>query len=152
VGGGVGSESVDGSTEPSERPSQKLEPGEIRARLQALLAARDEIDWAYVFGSFLDGPGYHDIDVGVYLRLPLPRQQVFDYEMELSVGLTMTLHTQMDVHVLNDAPMGFQHAILQGEPLIVRDQDRLADFIERIGWEVMEFAHHAEDYLREVLS
>ena len=145
-------ESMDDSSEPSERPSQKLEPGEIRARLLALLMPRDEIDWAYVFGSFLDGSGYHDIDVGVYLRPPLPREQVFDYEMELSVRLTMALHTTVDMHVLNDAPMGFQHAVLQGEPLIVRDQDRLADFIEYTSWEVMEFAHHAEDYLREVLS
>ena len=143
---------MDDSTQGDEHLGQRPQPEEVRARLQTLLAARDEIDWAYVFGSFLDGPGYHDIDVGVYLRPPLLRGQVFDYEMELSVGLTMTLHTTMDVHVLNDAPMGFQHGVLQGEPLFVRDQDRLDGFIEHIGWEVMEFAHHAEDYLREVLT
>lgn len=131
---------------------QQLAPEAIRVRLRELLAARAEIDWAYVFGSFLDGPGYHDIDVGVYLRPSLPREQVFDYEMELSVKLTLALHTTVDAHVLNDAPMGFQHSVLQGEPLIVRDQDRLEGFIEHIGWEVMEFAHHAEDYLREVLT
>lgn len=143
---------MDGSIEPSERPSQKLEPGEIRARLQALLAARDEIDWAYVFGSFLDGPGYHDIDVGVYLRPALSHEQVFDYEAELSVRLTMTLHTMMDVHVLNHASIGFQFSVLQGEVLMARDQDRFSDFIEYIGVEVSEFAYHAERYLQEVLS
>lgn len=118
----------------------------------AFLTPRNEIDWAYVFGSFLDGSGYHDIDVGVYLSPPLPREQVFDYEMELSVGLTMALHTTVDVHILNDAPMGFQASALQGEPLLVRDEKRLTDFIEGVGSAIAEFAHHAEDYLQGVLT
>ena len=143
---------MDNSSQSSEKPSQKPEPGEVRARLLAFLATRDEIDWAYLFGSFLDGPGYHDIDLGVYLRPALPREQVFDYETALSVRLTMTLHTMVDAHVLNHAPIGFQHAVLQGELLMVQDQDRLSDFIENVGAEVSEFAFHVEHYLQEVLS
>ena len=143
---------MEGSIELREHLDRGLAPAEIRARLQTFLAARDEIDWAYVFGSFLDGPGYHDIDVGVYLRPALSREQVFDYEAELSVRLTMTLHTMMDVHVLNHASIGFQFSVLQGEVLMARDQDRFSDFIEYIGVEVSEFAYHAERYLQEVLS
>ena len=138
--------------EQNEPIDQRLAPDIARVRLREWLAARGEIDWAYLFGSFLDGPGYHDIDVGIYLHPPLPRDQVFAYEMDLSTRLTMALHTTVDMHVLNDAPLGFQYSALQGEPLLVRDQERLTDFIEHVGSAISEFAHHAERYLQEVLT
>ena len=124
----------------------------LRNQLRQLLAARPEIDFAYLFGSFADELPYHDIDVAVFLQPAPAPSAIFDYEMELSVQLTLAVHVSVDVHVLNGAPAGFQHAALQGELLLVRDEDRLTDFIERVGHEVMEFAHHAETYLREVLS
>ncbi len=130
--------------------SQDLE--EIRPRLRALLAAHPEIDFAYLFGSFADGLPHRDVDVGIFLRPESITDAVFDREMTLSVALTLALHTDIDVHVLNGAPLGFQQTVLRGEPLLMRDEQRLTDFIERVGWEGMEFAHHAEDYLREVLT
>ena len=135
-----------------EYADQRSAPEEVRPRLREVLAARGEVDWAYLFGSFLDGVGYHDIDVGLYLRPSLPRDQVFEYEMDLSTKLTMALHTPVDVHVLNGAPLGFQASALQGELLLVRDEERLTDFIEGVGSEIAAFAHHAEDYLQEVLT
>ncbi len=134
--------------QPAQRPTLE----QLRAFLQLRLADRAEIDWAYLFGSVLDRPDYHDVDVGVYLRPALSRDQAFEYEMDLSTRLTLELHVAVDVHVLNDAPLGFQVSVLQGEPLLVRDEERLTDFIERVGWEVSEFAYHAERYLQEVLS
>lgn len=131
---------------------QRPTPEQIRAQLRERLAARAEVDWAYLFGSVLDGPGFNDVDVGVYLRPALPREQVFDYEMELSARLTLDLHVAVDVHVLNGAPRGFQMSALRGEPLLVRDEEQLTDFIERVGLEVAEFAHHAERYLQEVVT
>lgn len=136
----------------SEQIDQRPAPEIIRSRLRECLAARNEIDWAYLFGSFLDGPGYHDIDVGLYLRPALPRDQVFVYEMDLSTDLTMVLHAPVDIHVLNGAPLGFQVSALRGELLLVRDEERLTDFIESVGSATAEFAHHAEDYLQEVLT
>lgn len=136
----------------AQQPEPRPTPDQLRTRLRERLAGRVEIDWAYLFGSALDGPGYNDVDVGVYLRPALRRDQVFDYEMDLSARLTLALHVAVDVHVLNGAPRGFQISALQGEPLLVRDDERLTDFIERVGLEVAAFAHHAERYLQEVLS
>ena len=130
----------------------RLDPAELRARLRELLAAHAEIDFAYLFGSFADGLPYHDVDVAVFLRPAPAPATVFDYEMDLSVALTLALHVEVDVHVLNGAPRGFQHAVLHGQPLLVRDEERLTDFIEEIGLEVMEFAYLADLYLREVLT
>jgi predicted nucleotidyltransferase len=131
-----------------ERP----DPAQLRAKLGDLLAAHAEIDFAYLFGSFADGAQYHDVDVAVFLRPAPAPAMIFDYAMDLSVQLTLALHVAVDVHVLNGAPRGFQHAVLQGQQLLVRDEERLTDFVEEVGTEVMEFAHLADLYLREVLT
>lgn len=129
------------------------ERAELVERLRQQLLARPEIDFAYLFGSFIADVAYHDIDVGVYLHpADLSRAAIFDYEMDLSTALTMALRKTVDVHVLNGAPLGMQHTILQGALLFARNEERLTDLIERVAGEVMDFAYHAEVYLREVLT
>jgi predicted nucleotidyltransferase len=123
----------------------------MRSRLSQSLAAHPEIDFAYIFGAFAGGMAYRDMDVAVFLRPAPALTTVFDYEMDLSVELTLALHVDVDVHVLNNAPRGFQYAVLQGRPLLVRDQERLTDFIEGLGTNVIELAYLDDLDLRDVL-
>jgi predicted nucleotidyltransferase len=126
------------------------EPAKQRSELGRLLAAHAEVDFAYLFGSLASRTAYYDVEVAVLLR-PAPEiTTVSEYEMELSAELTRALHVDVDVHVLNNAPQGFQHAVLQGRPLLVRDQDRLIDFVEGVGPEAAEIAYLDELDLRDV--
>lgn len=119
-------------------------------RLRQLLEVRPEINFAYVHGSFIDEVAYHDMDVALYLD-PSPADP-FDYEMALSVELTRALRLPVDVHVLNGAPLGFQHQALRGKLLFARDEEVLTDFIERVAWEYMQFSHYLRDYLEAVTT
>lgn len=124
---------------------------ELRERLRERLSSRPEISFAYLHGSSTEGIPFRDLDVAVYLR----SSQVgdpFDYETALSVELTRELSFPVDVHVLNGARLGFQHRALQGEPLLVRDEDRLTCFIERVARQYMEFAYLGRRYLLDVTS
>jgi predicted nucleotidyltransferase len=125
---------------------------DVRYRLREELDAKEEIIFAYLHGSFAEGLPFHDVDVAVYLDLAVAMvTNIFDYEMNLSVELTRILRFLVDVHVLNGAPLGFQHNVLQGEVLLVRDEDELTDFIERVSLEYMDFAYLGRRYLLEVL-
>jgi hypothetical protein len=73
-------------------------------------------------------------------------------KMALSVELTRALRLPVDVQVLNGAPLGFQHSVLQGELLFAQDEMILTDFIEHVGWEYMQFSHHLRDYLKAVTT
>lgn len=119
--------------------------------LRERLAARPEIVFAYLHGSFAEGLSYHDIDVAVYLDSSW-NGDIFEYEMALSSELTLALHVTVDVHVLNGAPLGFCHAVLQGQLLFARDQQVLADYIERVSLAIMDFEHLSRVYLHEVLT
>ncbi len=126
----------------------------IRQRLEAALAMHPEIAFAYLHGSFLDQDlPFHDVDLAVYLNPDWAvERDLFEYEMALSVALTLTLHITIDVHVLNQAGLGFQHSVLShGEPFFSRDDERLTAFIEQVGLDYIAFSHHAEDYMREVM-
>jgi predicted nucleotidyltransferase len=116
------------------------------------LEQRPEIRFAFLHGSALEGLPYHDLDVALYLEPTHPAaDDSFDYEMRLSVELTQALRFPVDVHALNQAPLGFQHCAVQGELLLVRDADQLSDYLEDIARRYMEFALLGRAYLLEVL-
>ena len=71
--------------------SQLRDPELLRVELSRLLAARPEIDCACLFGSFVGGGPYHDIDVAVFLRPAPPASTLLDYEMDLQVYLQEVL-------------------------------------------------------------
>jgi hypothetical protein len=119
-------------------------------RLCDFLKQYPEIVFAYLFGSFVEGLDYHDIDVGVFLQ-PVP-EDIFEYEMALSIALTRKLHKSVDVHVLNHASLGFHHSVLRGELLFAQEEDSLTDFIEHVNGEYMEFSYHIQEYLKAVTT
>jgi len=124
-----------------------------RQQLQRCLELHPEIRFAYLHGSALEGLPYHDLDVALYLEPTHPAaHDSFDYEMRLSVELTQALGFPVDVHALNQAPLGFRHYAVQGELLLLRDADQLSDYLEAIARRYMEFAPLGRAYLLEVLK
>lgn len=128
---------------------------DLRRQLQTALESHREVVFAYLYGSFLDEVlPYHDVDVAVYVDPNWASgQDLFEYEMTLSVDLTLALHVPADVHVLNEAPLGFQHNVLyRGEVLFSRDDERLTNLIEQVGLQYIEFSYYVREYLQEVTS
>jgi hypothetical protein len=118
--------------------------------LGRLLAAHPEVDFAYLYGPLASGLAYYDLEVAVFLRPSPAPAALADYEMDLSVEFTRKLQVDVAVHVLNSAPRGFQHAVLQGRLLLIRDEDRLIDFFKEVGPEAAELAYLDEFDLRDV--
>ncbi|HSJ57149.1 MAG TPA: nucleotidyltransferase domain-containing protein, partial [Anaerolineae bacterium] len=118
------------------------DPGRVAERSQRLreaLAALDEVRFAYLHGSAAEGLAYRDLDVALYLDPAHPAAgDSFDYEMDLSVDLTRRLTFPVDVRVLNRAPLGFQQAVTTGVILVVRDEEELFGYIERVAMERMD--------------
>jgi predicted nucleotidyltransferase len=125
-------------------------PAKLRCGLRRLLAAHAEVDFAYLFGSLANEMAYYDVEVAVFLRPAPAPEAVSDYEMDLSAELTRALDVDVDVHVLNNTPQGFRYAVLQGRPLLVRDEERLIDFVEGMGPEATELGYLDEFDLRDV--
>ncbi len=115
------------------------DPETILETLAAHLSRHPEILFAYAHGSLVDGvPIYRDVDVAVYVDPAWAQgRDLFAYEMDLAVRLTVDLHREIglrvpvDIQILNRAPLLFRmHVIRDGRLLFARDEAALADFVE----------------------
>ena len=86
------------------------------AHIETVLNRRSDVLFGVVFGSFLDGEAFRDIDVGIWTTVsPGPRVDV-----ELAAALSETLGVPVDVRRINDAPTPFLFHVLRGRPVAVR--------------------------------
>ncbi|MDN7025444.1 nucleotidyltransferase domain-containing protein [Methanoculleus sp. FWC-SCC1] len=122
-------------------------------RLAALLSKREEILFAYVFGSFPRG-AFRDIDIGIFLQDGSSGvSDPLRYETTLELDLGEIAGVPIDVRVLNAAPLPFAYSVLQsGEVLVSRDERVRCEFVCRIYAEYHDFAYYRKRYRREALG
>jgi len=97
--------------------------------IEGALGPLDLVILGYLYGSFLSGPEFEDVDVGVVLSQDLAPYERFKYAMEIGRVLerALTPRHEVDVKILNAAPIGFQYEVIRtGTPAFVRDgRDRV---------------------------
>lgn len=110
-------------------------PADERVRLtralQRALSMEPGIVFAYLHGSFAMGAPFHDVDVAILAEeasAGLPSRM-----LDLTDRLSQHTGYPVDVRALNDAPVAFQFRVLHGTQLVSRNDERLADMIERVG-------------------
>jgi len=118
----------------------------VRAIKDRLLQEPD-ILFAYLHGSFLTEESFRDIDIGVLTCVP----KGLSFESDLSFELSKALGYDIDVRVINDAPVAFQMAVLRdGRLLLSQNDDVRADFIEKVGRRYRGYAHFRNVFMEAV--
>jgi len=93
----------------------------IVERLRYYLEKRQNLLFAYVYGSFVTADRFRDIDVAVYLKdaSSTPIQAELEIEAELS---HIIKNYRIDVRILNNAPLSFRYNVIKsGEPIAAVD-------------------------------
>lgn len=131
-----------------EKPNKKAIGEDIRRVLEKHL----EISFAYLHGSFIKGNAFHDIDVAVYIEV-LP-ESVLEYEIRMETELRKAVGGYIiDVRVLNTSPLSFKYNVIKdGIVLLVRDDDKRADFEETTIAAYLDFLPYRNMYLEETLG
>lgn len=102
----------------------------IRSILEEAIGSIKEIEFAYIYGSFLINTGFHDIDVAVYLSR-IEHIDPFEYELSISSIMEKRIRFPVDVRVLNYAPNSFCYEVTRGEVIFSRNEGLRFGFIER---------------------
>jgi uncharacterized protein len=124
---------------------------EVIGAIRLELAARLEILFACLHGSFQWEEPSRDIDVAVWLDpSSASRRNPSRYAIDLSAALERAAGRRVDVQVLNEAPLAFRFHALQGEPLLVRDWEAFDEMRARTWDEYFDFLPFAREYSREV--
>jgi len=97
------------------------------------LAQRSDIVCAYLFGSAIKGTAgpRSDVDVAVLLREGLSPEEMFEQRLQLLVDLDAFSDREVDVVILNTAPLLLQQQVLK-YGRVIYERDPLA----RISFEV----------------
>jgi len=123
---------------------------DLTEKLSCLLKTKGYVLFAYVFGSFVSGDAFSDIDIGVFtsgdeLESPLK------LELELERELEEEIHIPVDVRIVNHAPLSFNYNILKSGVVIVdRSKSLRADFEGLVYKKYFDFRHLRREYLREI--
>jgi len=126
----------------------------IAEGLKRKLISRSEIIFSYIYGSFLDNYPFHDIDIAIYVdKEKIKSQQAFDYSFQLSMDLSKETGFEIDVQIMNYAPLGFRHSVLKnGKLLFSKDENLRLDLIESASLEYIDFYELSLQYMHDIAS
>jgi len=99
-------------------------------QLAAALQNRDEVMFAYIYGSFTEGLPFHDIDVGVY-TLEITEEESTNYSLILGQMLSKELQVPVDIRVLNFAPVSFLYEVIRGKLIFERNEEMRIRVVEQ---------------------
>ena len=96
---------------------------EVFNKLKYFLSDREEIDFAYLFGSFVKLDHYHDIDIAVYLEKNFNpddyKKFPYGYESNLIADISALLRTdKIDLVIFNKAGILIQQRIINSGILL----------------------------------
>lgn len=98
------------------------------------LKCKDEVLFAYIFGSFVDKIHYHDIDVAVYLKEDFPKNDFkkfpYGYESGVISELNQLTREKIDFIIINDTSLTFQKKIIEHGILLFCKNDRIRIYFE----------------------
>lgn len=133
------------------RFSQKEKDLVIRKFCEFLRTKRF-ILFAYIFGSFVSGDSFNDIDVGIYISGESVASPL-KMELQLEIELPDLVHLPVDVRVMNFAPLSFNYNILKEGTIILDNESSLrADFEGLIYKKYFDFKHLSNEYLKEIAN
>jgi hypothetical protein len=117
-------------------------------KLKKALEKDENVVFAYVFGSYVNGipTPKSDVDVAVYFKKPPRGTEILDYAVKLS----NFLNKEVDLVIFNLAsPFTRFHILNTGEPLIVKDSEALAEFKRKTMIDYEEYKYMAEAFFAE---
>jgi len=121
-----------------KRVATQAERERLMQAIVGRLSRETDILFAYLHGSFAAGEAFRDIDIGVVVG----KEKDLSFESDLSYELSSALGQEVEVRMINDAPVAFQMAVLTGSILLVSNDDAArTDFIENVGRRYREYAH-----------
>ncbi|MHB8120145.1 MAG: type VII toxin-antitoxin system MntA family adenylyltransferase antitoxin [Methanothrix sp.] len=108
-----------------------MDKNKTKDSIRFILNGFEEIDLAYVFGSFLERDDFHDIDVAIHLCKEQSPYQRFKLAQRVARYLEKGVEPRVnfDVRILNYAPAYFQYEVIsKGIVVLERDRERRVDY------------------------
>ncbi len=108
---------------------------EIGRKIEKVISRFNDVEVAYIFGSFLEGDKFNDIDVAILLSKELNPYRRFKFAMEMARELEKEIKPrfEFDVKILNYSPVEFQHEVIKkGKVVFLRDENKRIEYESKL--------------------
>lgn len=122
---------------------------DLLEKVKSVLLSHEEIIFAYLFGSSVEGRNYRDVDVAVYCDDKNPLVHAPFYDVELSRELENVLRIPVDVVVLNNAPDHIVYRASRGILIKDTNEDLRFDFLLPHLKRYLDFQEVLKKYVQE---
>jgi len=137
-----------------------LEKKQIQNKITEYLRERDEVIFAYIFGSFVAKEYYHDIDVAVYLSDNFDKNDLkkfpYGYESGMISQLNILVRKNIDFIVMNNAELYIQKKIINEGVLLFSKNERkrinYENYIRKMYIDTAHFRKIRRYYLTEKIK
>ena len=120
-------------------PTYQIDRLQLIATIVPQLEKEHDLAFAYLYGSAVAQQKVHDVDIGLYYRSTNSLPPV-EHRLSLAQQLSARVHIQVDIRVLNHAPLSFLFHVLHGELLICSNPDLLTNILEKTAREYLDIA------------
>jgi predicted nucleotidyltransferase len=108
-----------------------MDKKEVKEKIGEIVSRFEDVEVAYVFGSFLDRDRFNDIDVAIVISREMNPYRRFKFAMEIARELERGIRPrfEFDVKILNYSPVEFQHEVIKkGRMVFIRDENRRIEY------------------------
>lgn len=106
----------------------------IKETISNFLYNKEEILFAYIFGSFVNKEYYHDIDIAVFLNDEFDKDNFvkfpYGYESDITANLNLILRNDIDFVVINNSEILLQKRIIENGELIFSKDEKKRIYFE----------------------
>ncbi|MBE9504155.1 MAG: hypothetical protein IME96_08275, partial [Proteobacteria bacterium] len=107
------------------------EQKEVICNIEAFLNQEKSVLYSYIYGSFIEGKGFNDIDIAIYVdEESMSEDNLLQCQLELGVKLeTLLQKYPIDCRLLNQAPLSFRFSVItEGELIFSRNENKRISF------------------------
>lgn len=128
---------------------------EIMSDIGELISRFDDVEVAYVFGSFIQSDEFNDIDVALLISKELNPYVRFKFAMEVARELERRIKPrfEFDVKILDYSPTEFQYEVLKkGKVVFLRERSKKVEYESELISNYLDFRITAERLDKEFLA
>jgi len=128
--------------------NQSYETEKLKKQISRILSEKDEIEFAYLFGSIVRDTHHEksDVDIAVYLKIGVVEENKF-YTEQLASEIEKHIKSPVDVRCLNKQGLIFLHQVLKYSELLVnKNNKKRISFETRVYDEYLDFKYYLDQY------
>lgn len=108
-----------------------MDKSSFLADIVTFVSRLKNVDVAYIFGSFLEGEEFNDIDIALLLSEDLDPYKGLRFSLKVAGELERQVKPrfEFDIKILNNASVEFQFEVIKkGSVIFSRDETRRVDY------------------------